>query len=70
MAEPARELGDLSADERLDLIEALWASLDAEAREDLPLTAQQREELQRRLAQPPGPLISPAELRALLHTPS
>lgn len=49
MARPAVEFTHLSRDERLDLIEDLWESLTPGDREDLPLTDEQRTELDRRL---------------------
>ena len=45
----AIDVGKLSKDERLDLIEQLWDSLSDEERDSLPLTAEQEEELDRRL---------------------
>jgi putative addiction module component (TIGR02574 family) len=39
----------LSRDERLELIEQLWDSLSDEERDSLPLTAEQEQELDRRL---------------------
>ena len=62
----AIDLGQLSRDERLDLIEQLWDSLSDDERDSLPLTAEQEQELDRRLdaAEKAGPLgISPEELR-------
>lgn len=46
----AIDVGQLSRDERLDLIEELWESLSDEERDSLPLTAEQGRELDRRLA--------------------
>ena len=40
------DIKDLSADERLDLLEEIWDSLTPD---DVPLTSAQREELQRRV---------------------
>jgi len=45
----AIDVGQLSRDERLDLIEQLWDSLSDEERKSLPLTAEQEQELDRRL---------------------
>ncbi len=46
MSEPAIDINKLSPDERLKLLEKLWDSLEDQ---DVPLTARQREELDRRL---------------------
>lgn len=46
MGEPAIDVDRLSPEERLVLLERLWDSLSDQ---DLPLTARQREELNRRL---------------------
>ena len=46
MSEPAINIDELSADERLRLLERLWDSLSDE---DVPLTPAQRAELDRRL---------------------
>jgi len=46
MSEPAIDIGRLSPEERLRLLEQLWDSLSDE---DIPLTKAQREELDRRL---------------------
>ena len=46
MSEPAINIGQLSAEERLRLIEQLWDSLSDD---QVPLTAAQRQELDRRL---------------------
>lgn len=48
MSKPALNIGDLSPEERLRLIEELWDSL-SETPEAIPLTKAQREELDRRL---------------------
>jgi putative addiction module component (TIGR02574 family) len=45
---PAIEIGSLSAEQRLDLLEQLWESL-RQTPDAVPLTAAQREELDRRL---------------------
>jgi putative addiction module component (TIGR02574 family) len=45
----AIDVGQLSKDERLDLIEELWDSLDDEERDSLPLSAEQERELDARL---------------------
>jgi putative addiction module component (TIGR02574 family) len=49
MARPAFDIGKLTTEERLQLIEELWESLGSEEREQLPLTSEQQEELDRRL---------------------
>jgi putative addiction module component (TIGR02574 family) len=49
MGTPAIEFEHLSRDQRLDLIEELWESLTPGERADLPLTDEQRAELDRRL---------------------
>jgi putative addiction module component (TIGR02574 family) len=49
MARPAFDIGMLSTEERLRLIEELWESLGPDERDALPLTAEQQEELDRRL---------------------
>ena len=46
MAKPALNLADLSVDEKLELIDDLWTSIDFS---ELPLTPEQRAELDRRL---------------------
>lgn len=46
MAKPALNLGALTADEKLELIDDLWASIDFDA---LPLSPEHRAELDRRL---------------------
>ena len=48
MSKPALNIGDLTPEERLRLIEELWDSLN-EAPQSIPLTNAQREELDRRL---------------------
>lgn len=48
MSKPARNIDELSPEERLRLIEQLWESL-SEAPAAVPLTDAQREELDRRL---------------------
>lgn len=48
MSKPALNIGDLSPEERLRLIEELWDSL-SETSGSIPLTKAQREELDRRL---------------------
>ena len=47
MNEPAVKIESLSRDERLELLEKLWDSL-SEAPGDVPVTAAQRAELERR----------------------
>jgi len=46
MSEPAIDIGRLSPEQRLRLLEQLWDSLSDD---DVPLTPAQREELDRRL---------------------
>ena len=46
MSEPAINIEELSAEERLRLLEQLWDSLSDK---DVPITSAQREELDRRL---------------------
>lgn len=46
MARPAIDVSQMTPDERLDLIGELWDSLTPE---DVPLSAEQRAELHRRL---------------------
>jgi len=46
MTELPQQIGSLTPDERAELIDELWESLEADAR---PLTKVQREELDRRL---------------------
>jgi putative addiction module component (TIGR02574 family) len=48
MAKPAINLGDLTVEERLQLLEEVWDSLSGTPK-SLPLTDAQREELDRRL---------------------
>ncbi len=48
MSKPALNIGDLSPEERLRLIEELWESLSAQPGA-VPLTNAQREELDQRL---------------------
>lgn len=48
MSEPAFDFDALSIPERIQLVEDLWDSIAASA-EEVPLTAAQREELDRRL---------------------
>ena len=48
MSRPALNIGDLTPEERLRLIEELWDSL-SETPENVSLTNAQREELDRRL---------------------
>jgi putative addiction module component (TIGR02574 family) len=65
MAKPALDIEAMSRDERLELLEELWDSLSREA-EGMPLTDEQRLELDRRLdaLDREGAVgISPAELR-------
>jgi putative addiction module component (TIGR02574 family) len=63
----------LSLDERLDLIEQLWDSLSEEERDSLPLTADQEQELDRRidaLEKDGAAGVSPDELRQRLRSHS
>ena len=46
MSEPAIDIGRLTPEQRLRLLEKIWDSLSDD---DVPLTAAQREELDRRL---------------------
>lgn len=46
MAKPALDLTQLTLEEKLELIDALWASITPD---QLPLTAERRAELHRRL---------------------
>jgi len=46
MSEPAIDIGRLSPEQRLRLLEQIWDSLSDD---DVPLTSAQREELDRRL---------------------
>ena len=46
MSDPAVDIKSLTPEQRLQLIEELWDSLDDS---DVPLTASQKEELDRRL---------------------
>jgi putative addiction module component (TIGR02574 family) len=65
----AIDVRQLSRDERLELIEQLWDSLTDEERDSLPLTADQEQELDRRLdaLEKEGPVgLSPEELREQL----
>jgi putative addiction module component (TIGR02574 family) len=48
MSKPGIKVGDLSPEERLQMIEELWDSLN-EQPESVPLTDAQRQELDRRL---------------------
>jgi len=48
VTKPALDLGKLTRDERLELLEELWDSLSSEG-EPLPLTEEQEAELDRRL---------------------
>ena len=70
---PAINLEQLTQDERLDLIEEIWESLDESQRDAVQLTASQRDELDRRLDQleregPDG--VTSEELRERLDPPS
>ncbi len=49
MAKRAVDISQMSADERLALIEELWESLDQEERDAITLTPDQEAELARRL---------------------
>jgi putative addiction module component (TIGR02574 family) len=46
MAKPALDIDELTADERLDLLEKLWDSLSDH---EVPMTDAQRDELDRRM---------------------
>jgi putative addiction module component (TIGR02574 family) len=45
----AIDIANLTADERLQLIEELWDSLSSEQRDAIPLTAEQEAQLDKRL---------------------
>ena len=49
MARPAIDIKELTADERLQLIEQLWDSLSPDERDAIPLTTEQERELDVRL---------------------
>lgn len=69
MSKPAIDLRQLTREERLELIEQLWDSLSEDERDSLPLTAEQEQELDRRLdaLDRDGPVgLSPEELRERL----
>lgn len=57
------ELRQLSVAERIQLVEDLWDSIAADSAA-APLTPAQNTELDRRLAEPDGPLYSWAEIKA------
>jgi putative addiction module component (TIGR02574 family) len=66
MSKPAIDIGRLSQEERLALIEELWESLSDAERDSLPFTREQQDELDRRLddLEREGPVgLSPDELR-------
>jgi putative addiction module component (TIGR02574 family) len=68
----AIDVRQLSRDERLDLIEQLWESLSEEERDSLPLTAEQEQELDKRLdaLEKEGPVgLSSDELRQRIGSP-
>jgi putative addiction module component (TIGR02574 family) len=68
MARPALDIQILSPEERLDLIGELWDSLEAQ---DLPMSDDQRAELDRRIAdvEAGGPKGSPwAEVEARIRS--
>lgn len=44
------DFDSMTVEERLELIEAIWASLERGAGDDLPVSAWQRDELEKRLA--------------------
>jgi putative addiction module component (TIGR02574 family) len=65
VAKPALDLAKLTRDERLELLEELWDSLNGES-EPIPLTEEQEAELDRRLdaLDREGAVgVSPEELR-------
>lgn len=73
MSKPAIDIGKLSQEERLELIEELWESLGEEERDALPLTPEQQDELDRRLdtLEKEGPVgLKAAEVRARLKRPA
>jgi len=49
VARPAIDIKELTADERLQLIEQLWDSLSPDERDAIPLTTEQERELDVRL---------------------
>lgn len=66
MSRRAIDIGQLSQQERLELIEELWESLTDKDRDSLPLTREQQDELERRLdaLEKEGPIgLSSEELR-------
>ncbi|HEX9775786.1 MAG TPA: addiction module protein [Actinomycetota bacterium] len=70
---PAIDLQRLTSEERLDLIEELWESLDDEQRDSVALTPDQVKELDRRLDDLEREGVSgltPDEVRARLEPPS
>lgn len=65
MSKPAIDIDKLSLEERLELIEQLWESLSQDQRESIPISDDQREELDHRLdlLEEQGPEgVSPEEL--------
>lgn len=44
-----QEINDLSAEERMTLMEMIWRSFDEEELEKLPLSTEQQQEIERRL---------------------
>ena len=69
MARPAIDIKELTADERLQLIEQLWDSLSPDEHDAIPLTTEQERELDVRLdaLEREGPVgISPHELLSRL----
>ena len=72
VTKPALDLGKLTRDERLELLEELWDSLSSES-EPLPLTEEQEAELDRRLdaLDREGAVgVSAEELRERIRSPS
>jgi putative addiction module component (TIGR02574 family) len=64
MTDLRQQIGSLTPDEKAELIDELWESLEADAR---PLTEAQREELDRRLdlyERNPSDVISWEQVRA------
>ena len=64
MSDLLNQIGNLSAAEKMELLDAVWESLEADA---LPLTEAQRAELDKRIArheQDPSDVLSWEQVRA------
>lgn len=73
MRKPAIDVDRLSPEQKLELIEEIWESLDENERDRLSLTKEQQAELDRRLdaLEKEGPVgLSPEEVRGALKRPS